>query len=75
MFPVFGRHYRVRAGGQSDGYKTHQRTVARFVGRVLLWRSHVNKTTYKFPAACGRVTFRKPISLPGIHHIPGLMTG
>jgi len=34
--PAFGRHYRVRAGGQSDGYRTHQRTVARFVGRVLL---------------------------------------
>src|SRR5512138_575100 len=26
--------FQGRAGGQSDGYRTHQRTVARFVGRV-----------------------------------------
>jgi len=29
--PAYGSNYRGRAGGQSDGYGTHQRTVARFV--------------------------------------------
>ena len=30
-------------GGQSDGYRTHQRTVARFVGWVQLKRSRTNR--------------------------------
>jgi len=30
-------------GGQSDGYRTHQRTVARFVGWVQPWRSRTNR--------------------------------
>jgi hypothetical protein len=30
-------------GGQSDGYRTHQRTVARFVGRVQPGRSRPNR--------------------------------
>jgi len=30
-------------GGQSDGYRTHQRTVARFVGRVQPGRSRTNR--------------------------------
>lgn len=30
-------------GGQSDGYRTHQRTVARFVGRVQPWRSRTSR--------------------------------
>ena len=30
-------------GGQSDGYRTHQRTVARFVGRVQPKRSRTNR--------------------------------
>jgi hypothetical protein len=37
--PAYGSNERVRAGRQSDGYRTPQRTVACFVGRVLPKRS------------------------------------
>ena len=42
--PASGSRERVREGGQSDGYRTHQRAVARFVGRVLPWRSRAGRT-------------------------------
>jgi hypothetical protein len=60
-----GGRFQAGAGGQSDGYRTHQRTVARFVGRVQPKRSLTNRKPRGRVMATrrGYGTHQRPVAL------------